>query len=70
MKYLKIIILLILVAPTASRTIEADDYDQTIGWGRNIANAEDFVADHGGTLEDEKLILQMAEEEQALGMGD
>ena len=66
MRSTKMIILLTLVALTASRTLEENG--QTIGWGRKIATAEEVIGDRD-TIADGKLVLEMAEEVQSLGLG-
>ena len=61
MKFDKMIILLTLVALVASRSLEGDN--QTIGWGLKVEDQETIIGDG-------RLVLEMIEEEQSLGIGD
>ena len=73
MKFTKMIILMTLVALTASRSLEDDiSADQTIGWGRQRAaqaEEQEMVAEHEKIAGGDNMILEMSEEEQHLGLG-
>ena len=71
MNFNNIMILMTLLAVVAPRAVEDDEgHSQTIGWGRNVAQIEEMIAEHNRILGEETVVLQMVEEEQGFGLGD